>query len=309
MQVIEVGSIDAISQHINKLRGRVTLVGEIQQPQDGHGIEAINAPAVLNQLNEQRTRKTSWEVENMRIASSAGARGHRAAAASFHAGGSEYDIQLAFRTACWKTDAELPYPAIVALNRNAATLHYQRLERIPTQHLSLLIDAGSSHLGYASDITRTHSDDPDFGALIADMHQLQLTLCAAARPNTDYPEVQHAAHLAIEELLHNADVIKASPEAAVKHGLTRSFYPHGLGHFLGLQVHDVGALDTRRTAADPPAAGEDKHLRLTRVLEPGNVLTIEPGIYFIDPLLEELQASKHDQHINWPRVETTKPFG
>jgi Xaa-Pro dipeptidase len=92
--------------------------------------------------------------------------------------------------------------------------------------------------------------------------------------------------------------------------VTSVFFPHGIGHLLGLQVHDVAGL-----AADPSGTREaprpEGHpfLRLTRTLEPGFVVTVEPGIYFIDLLLDEARADGRGRHIDWAAVERLKPFG
>lgn len=310
VRITEVSSGKDIAERVQQLPKKCAFVGEVLQAEDRFGIGNANPAALLTELNELRTRKSAWEVDNMRRATERGVHGHLAAERCFLAGGSEYDIHLAFRSACRSTDAEMPYPAIVAINDNAATLHYQRLERTPGPHRSLLIDAGAGWHGYASDITRTHSEDAEFGALIEAMHELQRALCEAAQPGVDYRELHHAAHLGVAGLLRDADLITAAPQEATETGIVRYFFPHGLGHFLGLQVHDVGALYTRSTAAEKAAGNAtDKHLRLTRKLQPGNVLTIEPGIYFIPALLAGLQASPQAKHINWPRVNGLRPFG
>ena len=88
----------------------------------------------------------------------------------------------------------MPYPAIIALNEHAATLHYQQLNRQRINNLSLLIDAGLRVHGYASDISRTYSGNPVFGAMIEAMHELQRELCAAALPGADFRELHIAAH-------------------------------------------------------------------------------------------------------------------
>ena len=313
LEIISFKSRDEIARFLAKtIEGSGTttaFIGETLSPDDSFGIEAINPPELLELLNEYRTVKTAWEIANLKAASLIGVQGHLAAEQCFRGGGSEYEIQLAFRAACNATDDEMPYPAIVALNEHAATLHYQRLDRQCEQNRSLLIDAGHAINGYASDITRSHSDDPEFGSLIEAMHELQRSLCEAALPGIDYRELHHAAHHAITALLIEIGVIQATPESAIEAGLSRSFFPHGLGHFLGLNVHDVGALYTRRQPGEAVKADEDKHLRLTRSLAPGNVLTIEPGIYFIDSLLAELKTQSTAAMIDWHRVDQLRPFG
>ncbi len=303
------GDTDAIGKAIGETDERTAFLGEILQESDALGIAAVNPPELLELLDEERTVKTPWEIDNIRMASLIGVRGHLAARECFLGGGSEYEIQLAFRAACGSTDAEMPYPAIVALNEHGATLHYQRLDRERTQNLSLLIDAGHAVNGYASDITRTHSDDAEFGSIIEAMHELQRSLCEVAQPGVDYRELHHAAHHALIGLLCEINVINVSAEDAIEAGLSRTFFPHGLGHFLGLQVHDVGALYTRRDPDETPPPEEDKYLRLTRKLAPGNVITCEPGIYFIESLLDKLRGKPEATMLNWERIDQLRPFG
>ena len=105
-------------------------------------------------------------------------------------------------------------------------------------------------------------------------------------------------------------MIRVSPEAALATGVSSAFFPHGIGHGIGLQVHDVAgfaASDARRHASPKPDG--HPYLRLTRTLEPGMVVTIEPGIYFIDMLLDELQAKGLRDAVDWARVEAFKPYG
>lgn len=304
-----IANTDMIAQAIKQLPKHCAFIGEVLTEADSFGISAANPDALLQALHEQRTRKTDWEVANLREASKQAVGGHRAAEECFASGGSEYAIHLAYRAACEIVDDEMPYPAIVAINNHAATLHYQQLERTATENLSLLLDAGCASNGYASDITRSYSDDPEFGALIEAMHEMQRALCEAALPGVDYRELHHAAHHSIAGLLRDAGIVSSAPEESVEIGLTRVFFPHGLGHFLGLQVHDVGALYTRRQPGEDVPVGEDKYLRLTRVLEAGNVLTIEPGVYFIDTLLAKIEGTALGKHVNWDRVAQFQPFG
>ena len=104
-------------------------------------------------------------------------------------------------------------------------------------------------------------------------------------------------------------MINVSPEAAVATGVSSAFFPHGIGHGIGLQVHDVAgfaASDEGGTIAKPDG---HPYLRLTRVLEPGMAVTIEPGLYFIDMLLDEVKKNGHADSIDWARVDTFKPYG
>ena len=176
----------------------------------------------------------------------------------------------------------------------------------------LLIDAGAQIHGYASDITRTHvrgSCARQFVVLRDAMDKLQQGLCDAVGPGIPYGELHQKAHLAIATLLNETDILHAEPEEAVAKGYTRAFFPHGLGHHLGLQVHDVGGhlASPEGTRAPPPK--EYPNLRNTRTLEPRHVLTIEPGIYFIEMLLRPFREGEDGKRFNWSLIDELAPLG
>jgi Xaa-Pro dipeptidase len=265
----------------------------------------VNPPHLLRWLHEQRVRKSAYEVACQRIASRLGIAGHRAARAAQLAGLSEFGIHQAFLEACGQRESELPYRAIVARGRHGATLHYQSLDRsAPQSPTSLLIDAGASFRGYGSDITRTWAAAPDdgFAALVSGLNAIQQSLCAEVRAGIHWPALHLEAHRRIAGLLREAGIIRMNPEAAVESGLSGVFLPHGLGHLLGLQVHDVaGFHPTPEGPALAPPAGHGA-LRLTRTLETGMVVTMEPGLYFIDLLLDQAKTGPHATAIDWTAV-------
>ena len=290
---------------------RAAYIGDAFDGLDDLGVGALNPRPLLQRLDYVRAAKTPYELVCLREANRLGALGHVAAAAAFAAGASEFEIELAFLEACGLREQELPYNPIIALNASAAVLHYQVLEKeVPPERYSLLIDAGAEFAGYASDITRTHArSDADFTALIARMDEMQQSLCAGVRAGVDWRDVQLRAHELTAEVLRDADLVRCSTAEAVASGVTRVFLPHGLGHLLGLEVHDVGGL--MRSPEGGEIARPDGHpyLRLTRALEPGFVVTMEPGIYFIPQLLQAARADGRGRHINWSRVESLARFG
>jgi Xaa-Pro dipeptidase len=297
-------------RHLHNL-GRCAFIGEWQEQFKDWGFTQSNPEMLLHRLHYPRAIKTEYELECMRHASHAAARGHVAAEAAFRAGKSEYEIHMAYVRATGHSERELPYSNIVALNTNASVLHYQHQEReAPARHDSFLIDAGAQFHTYAADVTRTYAaNDGDFAALIAGMESLQLQLCAQVRDGVDYANIHVDAHMRIASLLHDSGVITMSAADAVSSGLSAVFFPHGVGHLLGLQVHDVAgfSIDAKGTQKARPAG--HPYLRLTRTLEPGFVVTIEPGLYFIDMLLDEARKGAHSKHINWRRVDEFRPYG
>src|SRR5579859_6502089 len=276
------------------------------------GAEANNPQAVLDYLHWHRSHKTPYELELMREASRIGARAHHTAEQAFRAGESEFGIHMAYLAAARQIDAELPYASIVALNEHGAVLHYTHFDRkAPAESRSFLIDAGASAAGYASDITRTYAakDHAEFQALIDSVDTAQRGFVTKVRAGQSYPELHIHAHHVLAEVLREHGIIRMSAESAVATGVTSAFFPHGLGHPIGLQVHDVAGFQASETGGTIARPQGHPYLRMTRVLEPGMVVTIEPGLYFIDMLLDELRAKSVATDIDWARVERFRPYG
>jgi Xaa-Pro dipeptidase len=290
---------------------RTAYLGEVFPELAAWGVATVNPRSMATRLDYQRAAKTPYELHALREANRMGARGHLAAANAFNHGATEFEIELAYLHACGQREQELPYNPIIALNEGAAVLHYQMLERsAPRERHSLLIDAGAELNGYASDITRTYShQDADFQQLIGQMDELQQSLCASVRAGVDWRDVHLMAHRLIAELLHSADIITCDADEALDSGLSSVFLPHGIGHLLGLQVHDVGGLLQSPDGAEIPRPPGHPYLRLTRVLEEDFVVTMEPGIYFIDQLLSQARADARGARINWTRIEPLRKFG
>ena len=291
--------------------GRVAYIGEAFAELVSWGVGAINPARLMRHLDYERAAKSPYELACLREASRLGARGHLAAARAFEAGASEFEIELAFLKACGLREQELPYNPIIALNEGAAVLHYQILQKhAPADRHSLLIDAGAEFAGYASDITRTYAlRDADFGALIGRMHELQQTLCAGIRAGVDWRDVHLRAHALTGELLREADITTCGADEALTTGVTSVFFPHGIGHLLGLEVHDVGGFMHSPEGGDIARPEGHPFLRLTRVLREGFVVTMEPGVYFIDQLLDAARTDARADKINWSRVAALRKFG
>ncbi len=308
---MSVGSREATRAALPRDLSRAAFIGAPYPELVGWGPGAINPQHLLAQLDYARAAKTPYEFACLREANLLGARGHLAAERAFRAGASEFEIALEFMKACGLREQELPYNPIVALNEHGAVLHYQFQERsAPAKSHALLIDAGAEFAGYASDITRTYSyDDAEFAGLIRQFDALQLKLCAQVRTGVDWRDFHQASYRAISEFLREAGVIKVSADEAIDHALTTVFYPHGIGHLLGLQVHDVGGTQASPDGKQIERPYNHPFLRLTRKLEDGFVVTVEPGVYFIDQLLNEARAKPIGNMIEWKRVEQLKKFG
>jgi Xaa-Pro dipeptidase len=306
-----VHTLDEVAQHLPSAREKCIVIGEIDDAALAFGIERVNPTTAINILHYARGQKTPYELATMRLASQRGAAGHRAAAEAFQDGQSEFDIHRAYCKAVSLTDPELPYRNIVALNEHGAVLHYTDLDRnAPDDLRSFLIDAGAQVHGYASDITRTYSyKDRGFQDLIDRMEILEQNIVARVSAGVDYRELHTTTHRLMAELLVDVELATGDVADLSESGVTSAFFPHGLGHLLGIQVHEVGGFmeNESGTTIDPPSG--HRYLRLTRVLKENMVLTIEPGLYVIDMLLADLRGTPAEHQVNWRTVDWLRPFG
>jgi Xaa-Pro dipeptidase len=124
-----------------------------------------------------------------------------------------------------------------------------------------------------------------------------------------FVDLHRQMHSLIGGVLADAQLVAMSPEAMVEEGVTAAFFPHGLGHHLGLQVHDVGGKLADVHGASLPQPAAYPFLRNLRLVEAGNVFTVEPGLYFIPQLLDELRGRRCGRHVNWELVESLSVCG
>lgn len=274
----------------------------------GFAEQDINPDAVLKKLDALRIHKTAYEMMCLREANRRAAIGHAKVAAAFRQGDySELQLHLLYLEATKLDDAETPYKNIVALGEHAATLHHVGYSRKAEPAQSMLLDAGARCLGYDSDITRTYvkgrgTAAEAFTLLIAKMEKLQQQLCDDVKLGMPYENLHNRSHELLAPVLREIGITTLSDDELVAKGVTRKFLPHGLGHSLGLQTHDVGCRNTDPEPRNP-------WLRNTSKIESAQVFTIEPGCYFIPSLLDELKASAQGSSIDWRVVGELRRFG
>lgn len=308
-ELIEAPSLDAVWEAVGKPANGGYIGNETERAATA-GL-ALNPTGLTAYLDWGRAYKSEYEIQCLEEATILGAKGHLAGRKAFLAGASELEIHQAFAQGVGCLDHELAFSSIVALNEKGATLHYEN-KRTLRNGKTMILDCGARVLDYASDITRTVTAptcDSRFKALVAGMEKLQLELCAAVKPGLAFGVLHHQTHQKVAALLHESGILKASVEEAVTKGFTRPFLPHGLGHHLGIQVHDVGGklAGPDGTLQAPPA--EYPNLRTTRTLEPRQVLTIEPGIYFIPMLLRPFREGEFAARFDWKLIDELSEFG
>ncbi|HEX7130744.1 MAG TPA: aminopeptidase P N-terminal domain-containing protein [Rhodanobacteraceae bacterium] len=234
----------------------------------GGGLVPKEFTALGHLLHDLRLYKSAAELKLMRQAASIAADAQRAAMQAAQPGRGEYEVEAALLHAMRARGAVPSYPPIVAGGANACVMHYLENRAKLQRGDLLLVDAGAEVECYASDVTRTWPVGAKFSREQRALYEIVLEAqCAAideVRTGRPYDAAHEAAVLVITEGLCALKLLRGSARAALQSGAYKRFFPHKTGHWIGLDVHDVG---------DYQVDGE------ARLLEPGMVLTVEPGIY------------------------------
>jgi Xaa-Pro aminopeptidase len=224
-------------------------------------------------LHEMRKVKSAEEINIMRRSAEIAAQGHIRAMKTTYPGHFEYEVQAEVEREFKKLGAEgLAYSSIVAGGNNACTLHYNANKCRLNKSDLLLIDAGAELRGFASDITRCFPVSGKFTPAQREVYswvlKAQIAAVNAVRPGVPVTKPHDIAVQILCTGLSKMKIIRKSPTVIFKKGLYKAFFPHGTSHWLGMDVHDCGIYKTK----------EDPSKSVTLVA--GNVLTIEPGLYF-----------------------------
>lgn len=246
-------------------------------PKKGIGPTAIEDPAPL--LHSMRQVKSSAELERMRKAAEIAIAAHQRARDFARPGRYEYEVEAEIEHTFRLQGALGPaYPSIVASGANACILHYTENTRQMQDGELLLIDAGCAYDYYNSDITRTFpvgkTFTPEQKIIYEIVLEAQLQATAQVQPGNPYSQIHDTAVRVIVEGLISLGLLQGDIEEIIKEEKYKPFYMHRTGHWLGLDVHDVGVYQH----------GDTPHN-----LEPGQVLTVEPGIY-ISPVLKPVEG-------------------
>jgi Xaa-Pro aminopeptidase len=220
-------------------------------------------------------------------------------------------VQIELEAAFFRNGADfLAFETIVGSGPNSAVLHSRPRGRSFADGELVLIDAGGEYRGYASDVTRTYPVSGEFTAeqqeLYAIVHSASVRATACCTAGTEWRDVHRAAALVIAEGLVEFGLMRGDPESLVERGAQSLFFPHGIGHMVGLGVRDAGEVLPGRH----PPEDEFPRLRVDLPLLPGHVFTVEPAIYFVPAVLndEELRERHHDT-VDWEHAERLLGFG
>lgn len=262
-------------------------------------------------LNRIRRQKDELELGRMRAAERATSAGFAAAARLVEPGRTERELQIELEAEFFRHGADfLAFDTIVGGGPNSAVLHFPPGPRAFGDGELVLIDAGGEVRGYASDITRTYPASGRFTPEQAELYAIVLHANRAATEScvagAEWRDVHRTAGLAIAEGLAAFGVLRGQPEGLVESGAVNLFFPHSIGHMVGLGIRDAGEILPGR---EQPPAGLPR-LRFDLPLLPGYTVTIEPGIYFVPALLAVPDLrERHRDAVDWDRAERMLAFG
>lgn len=275
----------------------------------------VEPPRLLAALDWERATKTPYEIECLRRAIARVAPGFHAVREAITDRPSEHELYRIFLAGFDAHPTDVSFEPIVAWDRHASVLHYPRKSRQApdpaTEGLGLLLDAGACYHGYGSDLTRTFLTDTApvlYRQVVEGLHDIQRRLVESMAPGNSFVDLHRSAERQICTLLHSLDVLRVDADQAIELGLSRPFFPHGLGHHLGVQVHDAGGKLTGPEGEIGTPPEDCPFLRTTRPMAASQVLTIEPGIYFIPMLLDPWRA-KHPDAFNDVALQELLPCG
>ncbi|MDR0937901.1 MAG: aminopeptidase P family protein [Mediterranea sp.] len=264
----------------------------------------------------QRGHKSDEEIAEIERACDVTADMHIAATRFIRPGMYEYEVVAEMNHVAETQNCELSFATIASINGQTLHNHYHGNLIKPGD--LFLIDAGAEvESGYAGDMSSTVPADKTFTARQREVYEIQnamhLESVKALRPGIPYMEVYELSARVMVDGMKALGLMKGDTGEAVRQGAHALFYPHGLGHAMGLDVHDMESLGELWVGYDGQPRSTQfgrKSQRLAIPLEPGFVLTVEPGIYFIPELIDQWKAEKKfADFINYDKVETYKDFG
>lgn len=274
-------------------------------------IDLIKAVVALRAIKEQ------YEIEELERAAKIGYDMHMIAFCNARPGVVEQEVYGLMEGVAYQYGKGPSFPIILSVR--GETLHNHNHSNVMQAGQLLLSDAGAqSNKYYTSDYTRTMPVSGKFSeqqkmiyqiVLDANNHALSVT-----KPEVTYLSVHLSVSRVIAEGLKNAGLMKGNVDEAVKAGAHAMFFPHGLGHMMGMNVHDMEDLGENYVGYDDEVSRIDQfgtaYLRMGRRLKAGHVMTDEPGIYFIPELIDQWKAEKKfEEFINYAEVEKFKTFG
>jgi Xaa-Pro aminopeptidase len=295
--------------HIIDIAG---LMGVPCEKVGGHVSEEL-----IRAVVKLRAVKDDFEIAEIEKAIDVAGIMHTTAMKMAYPGNFEYELSGAIEGIALSHGGPVSFPVILSMDGQTLHNHYHGNELVEGR--LIICDAGAeSAMCYASDITRTFPVGGRFTAQQKEIYNIVLAAntqtIAASHPGKTYLETHLLAARIIAGGLKELGIMKGDVDEAVQAGAHALFFPHGLGHMMGLDVHDMEGLGENYVGYTDAIRRSDQfglaYLRMGRELEPGFVMTNEPGCYFIPALIDQWKAGKKfEQFINYQKVESYRGFG
>jgi len=261
-------------------------------------------------FNQARRAKDAAEVDLVRKAARIAHQGYKKLKDFIRPGVTERQIQLEFESEVLRAGAEkFPYDTIVGTGTHSAILHAIPTDRVVQEGDLVLIDAGVDLQDYCVDITRVFSANKKMNQRQKDIfdivHKAQAESIAQSTVGTEWHDVHRTSAQIIAEGLKNLGILRGETQGLLESGAISLFFPHGVGHMVGLRVRDVGADVTKK-----PRTCCGVRVRVDFPLQESYLMTVEPGLYFIQTLLDQPSSrEKYRDQVQWSEVEKWKDFG
>jgi Xaa-Pro aminopeptidase len=280
-------------------------------------VEHKSSVALVKAIAKQRSIKSAQEIAYIDQASTITSRMHRAVITGAKEGMYEYEVAALGQKVLWENAALNSFLPIVTINGNI--LHNHSYDNKFTEGKMLLFDSGAElKNGYCGDMTRTIPSGRKFSSqqkeLYDTVYAAHTHAISLLKPGVAYRDIHLAACTKLVEGLSAVGLMKGDPAEAVANGAHAMFFQCGLGHMMGLDVHDMENLGEQYIGYTDDLKKSTqfglKSLRMGKALEIGHVITVEPGIYIIPELIDMWKAKNlHSDFINYPLLETYKNFG
>ena len=272
--------------------------------------EAVTA-RVREAFTHARRPKDAAEIAVMRRAAVATAAGYAQAAAMIAPGVTERAVQIELEAAFFRHGAQRPgYGTIVGSGPNAAVLHFEPTARAARRGELVLIDAGAEVDRYVIDVTRTYvagrptAFQRDLYQIVLAAEQKAIARCVAG---AEWRDIHLQSAVEMTAGLVSLGLMRGAPESLVEQEAHLLFFPHGVGHMVGLGVRDASGMLPGRAKDPRPCL---RNLRMDLPLAPGYVVTVEPGLYFIPAILQDPARRRKFRHcVRWDRVEPHLALG
>lgn len=302
-------AIAALEPWLTQRRGRA--IAMLGAPLRGVRADDAQTLKARERFTHARRPKDAAEIETLRRGAAATAAGYAALKNLLRPGVTERALQIELEAEFFRHGGERTgYGTIVGTGPNAAVLHFEPSARAARDGEFVLVDAGAEIGRYVTDVTRTYvvgspsTFQRDLYQIVLAAEELAVSRCT---PGVEWRELHLATAVELTAGLVDLGVMRGNPQSLVEQQAHTLFFPHGLGHMVGLGVRDAGGLLPGRAKDPRPAL---RTLRMDLPLAAGYVVTIEPGLYFIPALLNDpARRERFRECVNWPLVEQHLQLG